>query len=438
MAKTAGRAAGATSVVLLTLAAGQFVMALDTTVMNTAIATVAKDLGTTVTGIQTAITLYTLVMASLMITGGKVGEIVGRKRAFTIGCAVYACGSLTTALSPNLTDAVVRLVAAGGPGRGADHAGDRRAGRVELRQARAPARLRAGRGRRCDRRRAGPADRRRVHDLRLVAVGVRRGGADRRGDPRVRAPRDRHAGRGGRQARPVRHPPVGAGPGPDRVRHPEVRDLGRRAAQARGPAMDRPVPGDLDAARRFRRLGAVPALGAPADRARRGRAARPQAAAQRPDALRGDRVPVHVPRPGGDVLRRAAVPVGGARAVGDRDRRAGAADVAGLLAVRRRGPEARAGRQPATGRQRRVRADVRGAGAADRAARHRRRAGDRHRPAARDRVRARRDGLAAGQRDRLRGPATSRAARSGACRTRAPSSARRSAPRSPARSSSPR
>ena len=78
-------------------------MALDTTVMNTAIATVAKDLDTTVTGIQTAITVYTLVMASLMITGGKIGEILGRKRAFTIGCVVYACGSLTTALSPNLT-----------------------------------------------------------------------------------------------------------------------------------------------------------------------------------------------------------------------------------------------------------------------------------------------------------------------------------------------
>ena len=79
--KTAGRAAGATGVVLLTLGAGQFVMALDTTVMNTAIATV-NDLGTTVTGIQTAITMYTLVMASLMITGGKIGEILGRKRAF--------------------------------------------------------------------------------------------------------------------------------------------------------------------------------------------------------------------------------------------------------------------------------------------------------------------------------------------------------------------
>src|SRR3954447_8924155 len=103
MTKNAGRVAGATGVVLLTLAAGQFVMALDTTVMNTAIATVAKDLGTTVTGIQTAITMYTLVMASLMITGGKIGEIIGRKRAFTVGCVIYASGSLTTALSPNLT-----------------------------------------------------------------------------------------------------------------------------------------------------------------------------------------------------------------------------------------------------------------------------------------------------------------------------------------------
>ena len=103
MTKTEGSAAAATGVVLITLAAGQFVMALDTTVMNTAIATVADDLDTTVTGIQTAITMYTLVMASLMITGGKIGEILGRKRAFAIGCVIYACGSLTTALSPNLT-----------------------------------------------------------------------------------------------------------------------------------------------------------------------------------------------------------------------------------------------------------------------------------------------------------------------------------------------
>ncbi|MGZ8734096.1 MAG: MFS transporter [Acidimicrobiia bacterium] len=92
----------AAQAVLVTLAAAQFVMILDASVMNVSIATVAKDLGTTVTGIQTAITLFTLVMASLMITGGKMGAILGRKRAFTIGCVIYGCGSMTTALSPNL------------------------------------------------------------------------------------------------------------------------------------------------------------------------------------------------------------------------------------------------------------------------------------------------------------------------------------------------
>jgi MFS family permease len=102
-AAAAGEQTGAAAkAVLVTLAAAQFVMILDSSVMNVSIATVAKDLGTTVTGIQTAITLYTLVMASLMITGGKMGAILGRKRAFTIGCVIYAAGSATTAISPNL------------------------------------------------------------------------------------------------------------------------------------------------------------------------------------------------------------------------------------------------------------------------------------------------------------------------------------------------
>ncbi len=86
----------------MTLCAGQFLMMLDSSVMNVSIATVAKDVGTTVTGIQTAITLYTLVMASLMITGGKIGQIIGRKRAFAIGCVIYGCGSFITAISPSL------------------------------------------------------------------------------------------------------------------------------------------------------------------------------------------------------------------------------------------------------------------------------------------------------------------------------------------------
>lgn len=88
--------------VLSVLASGQFLMTLDSSVMNVSMATVAEDLGTTITGIQTAITLYTLVMASLMITGGKVGTIMGRRRAFALGLIIYAAGSLTTALAPNL------------------------------------------------------------------------------------------------------------------------------------------------------------------------------------------------------------------------------------------------------------------------------------------------------------------------------------------------
>ena len=88
--------------VLVVLASGQFLMTLDSSVMNVSMATVAADLGTTITGIQTAITLYTLVMASLMITGGKVGTIMGRRRAFALGLIIYAAGSLTTALAPNL------------------------------------------------------------------------------------------------------------------------------------------------------------------------------------------------------------------------------------------------------------------------------------------------------------------------------------------------
>jgi MFS family permease len=100
-ARDAQTAQGA-GAVLLTLCAGQFLMALDSSVMNVSIATVAKDLDTTITGIQSAIVLYTLVMAMLMVTGGKIGSMIGRKRAFTVGLVIYCSGSLTTALAPNL------------------------------------------------------------------------------------------------------------------------------------------------------------------------------------------------------------------------------------------------------------------------------------------------------------------------------------------------
>jgi MFS family permease len=100
--KLESKAAAAAGLILFTLCAGQFLMMLDTSVMNVSIATVASDVGTTVSGIQTAITLYTLVMAAFMITGGKIGQIIGRKRAFAIGCVIYGCGSFTTSISTSL------------------------------------------------------------------------------------------------------------------------------------------------------------------------------------------------------------------------------------------------------------------------------------------------------------------------------------------------
>jgi EmrB/QacA subfamily drug resistance transporter len=85
------------------LASAQFVMVLDSSVMNVSISQIVKDLNTTIQGVQLAITAYTLVMATMMLAGAKLGDILGRDRAFAIGLAIYGLGSLTTALSPNLT-----------------------------------------------------------------------------------------------------------------------------------------------------------------------------------------------------------------------------------------------------------------------------------------------------------------------------------------------
>ncbi len=85
--------------VLLVLAASQFLMVLDAAVMNVSISQLVADFDTTVTTIQGVITLYALVMAALFMTGGKLGDILGRRRAFVIGHVIYGTGSLLTALS---------------------------------------------------------------------------------------------------------------------------------------------------------------------------------------------------------------------------------------------------------------------------------------------------------------------------------------------------
>ena len=80
----------------------QFINAYDTTAMNVAVTSVVKSLGTTVSGVQSALVLYSLVMASFMLIGGKLGDVWGRRTTFTIGIAMYGCGALITAFSQGL------------------------------------------------------------------------------------------------------------------------------------------------------------------------------------------------------------------------------------------------------------------------------------------------------------------------------------------------
>lgn len=102
-APAASPAATRTWLPIVVLAAAQFVMVLDSSVMNVSISQIVADLDTTIAGVQLAITAYTLVMAAFMLAGAKLGDILGRDRTFAIGLAIYGLGSLTTALSPNLT-----------------------------------------------------------------------------------------------------------------------------------------------------------------------------------------------------------------------------------------------------------------------------------------------------------------------------------------------
>ncbi len=87
---------------LVVLCMAVFINAYDTTSMNVALSNIVHDLHTTVTGVQGAITAYALVMAAFMITGAKLGDIIGRRRCFTIGITMYGLGAGITAISPNL------------------------------------------------------------------------------------------------------------------------------------------------------------------------------------------------------------------------------------------------------------------------------------------------------------------------------------------------
>jgi MFS family permease len=87
---------------LLPLALAQFICSFAGSNMNVMITDISHDLNTTVQGVQVAITLFLLVMAALMIPGGKLSDRWGRKRAFTIGLVLYGIGAILSAVAPGL------------------------------------------------------------------------------------------------------------------------------------------------------------------------------------------------------------------------------------------------------------------------------------------------------------------------------------------------
>ncbi|WNM35829.1 MFS transporter [Streptomyces sp. Li-HN-5-11] len=87
---------------LVVLGTAQFLMVLDTSVMNVSISKLVEDFHTDVTAIQAVITLYALVMAAFMVTGGRVGDMLGRRRVFLTGMVVYGTGSALTAAAPTV------------------------------------------------------------------------------------------------------------------------------------------------------------------------------------------------------------------------------------------------------------------------------------------------------------------------------------------------
>jgi len=98
------------------LAMAMFVLVVDTSIMNVSIAAVTRDLGTTVSGVQSAIALEALVSAAFILIGSKVADLIGRKRAYVLGLLAYAVGALAMALAQGLTTMIVFWSIVGGLG----------------------------------------------------------------------------------------------------------------------------------------------------------------------------------------------------------------------------------------------------------------------------------------------------------------------------------
>ena len=112
---TAEEATGNQRLAIL-LAMAMFVLVVDTSLMNVSIAAVVQDLDTTVSGVQSAIALEALVSAAFILIGSKVGDLIGRKRAYVLGLLGYAVGALAMAFAQGLTAIIIFWAVVGGIG----------------------------------------------------------------------------------------------------------------------------------------------------------------------------------------------------------------------------------------------------------------------------------------------------------------------------------
>ncbi len=110
------KAVGPSRLLGLLLAMAMFVLVVDTSLMNVSISSVVRDLDTTVSGVQAAIALEALVSAAFILIGGKVGDLIGRKRAYVLGLLGYAVGASAMALAQSLTAIIIFWAVLGGIG----------------------------------------------------------------------------------------------------------------------------------------------------------------------------------------------------------------------------------------------------------------------------------------------------------------------------------
>ena len=93
-----------------------FVFVIDTSLMNVSISAVVRDLDTTVSGVQAAVTIEALVSAAFILIGSKLGDLFGRKRAYVVGLAMYASGAIAMTVAQGLAAIIVFWAVIGGLG----------------------------------------------------------------------------------------------------------------------------------------------------------------------------------------------------------------------------------------------------------------------------------------------------------------------------------